>query len=836
VRKVRSSRPWADLQASARGNLTSAWLLLQHAFSREQNPFLEAELRAQARRPAFPRALLLQSASLVLLFVYLLWLAKQPWQNDPFGVQRLLGRHLLTGVAGLHGWMVLHASNSRTLAAARREETARMWEMLLVTPLSASEIVLFKSVYPAFYAGLVALLALPVYLLAAAVSGVPFSQLAMLYVVYALLTVRLVAPLRPPTPGRGRGGRRPRHAAQSFGSLFTWIWLLNLFLGRALRPLSPLGSFLVISWPVMAALVLSTPYAFYRWALPPLVALLALGVPLLVLGLRWATRRLLLHASEAPEAETPSRLRRGVAIVTALVALGYAWPGLIEGGGLSAWMRQGSAPADSIADLAWVLTLLWWLLFGVGSLLGLSEGRLEAGEGPPRRSGGWLGDTATTRGALRALLWLLLPPYLVLVLGCLLSGRSGELAALSRTEHLLVVAAGAAGLTVALARRARTAAAQGEELRSPTAWLLPALLIAAPLFLLFWPDVPAFPLAALSPLVGFLRLLPPTAPLSSEQLASLPWWLSPALNAGAAALLDYRRPARAPGAAASEASARRRQDGRLTRWVEGIADRWDQPVLIHELRAAVRRGDGWRIVGWLGCGGAFLLCLSAFSPGTVTGLATNQPFKLVPGELEGARQLAASVPALLILGLSWPMVFSAPMLGAGSFSRERRKGTLGFLLLTPLREAEIVRQKLISAVAPLLLVLTATFPLAVLAALLSLSTAALWMVFFSYAWLLIACLTGGSFGLLASLVLPGQNDPQGPPVLVIFLVQIAKLWAVVQLQSQLGDTTLRGLEITAFFVVPLVAVEALLGYVSYSASISLLARARHRDVRFVTEK
>ena len=37
---------------------------------------------------------------------------------------------------------------------------------------------------------------------------------------------------------------------------------------------------------------LPTPYQFFRWRLPPLAALLALGVPVFILNLRWAARRL----------------------------------------------------------------------------------------------------------------------------------------------------------------------------------------------------------------------------------------------------------------------------------------------------------------------------------------------------------------------------------------------------------------------------------------------------------------------------------------------------------------------------------------------------------------
>src|SRR5207248_382387 len=111
-----------------------------------------------------------------------------------------------------------------------------------------------------------------------------------------------------------------------------------------------------------------------------------------------------------------------------------------------------------------------------------------------------------------------------------------------------------------------------------------------------------------------------------------------------------------------------------------------------------------------------------------------------------------------------------------------------------------------------------------------------WTFLFGYLWLLVACLTGAAFGTLASLLWPADNDPQAPPTLAMFFLQCGKLYLVVRLQEMLLAVSKNGLQITAWYVTPLVAVEALLGYLAYSASVSLLVRTRHRDLRFVTEK
>ena len=63
----------------------------------------------------------------------------------------------------------------------------------------------------------------------------------------------------------------------------------------------------------------------------------------------------------------------------------------------------------------------------------------------------------------------------------------------------------------------------------------------------------------------------------------------------------------------------------------------------------------------------------------VTGIAGAIPLHLVPKGLEGFRLFFASVMALLLIGLSWPVLLGAPTQGAVTFSTERRKGRLAFL-------------------------------------------------------------------------------------------------------------------------------------------------------------
>ena len=109
---------------------------------------------------------------------------------------------------------------------------------------------------------------------------------------------------------------------------------------------------------------------------------------------------------------------------------------------------------------------------------------------------------------------------------------------------------------------------------------------------------------------------------------------------------------------------------------------------------------------------------------------------------------------------------------------------------------------------------------------------------FGYAWLLIASLTGGALGSLASLLIPRENDPQAVPVMSMVMLQGAKLFAVARLQYALTGASWMNsqLQITGWFVVPLVVLEGAIGLLAFTGCTALLALARRRDLRFLTEK
>ena len=277
-----------------------------------------------------------------------------------------------------------------------------------------------------------------------------------------------------------------------------------------------------------------------------------------------------------------------------------------------------------------------------------------------------------------------------------LPANTFALAWLGRTA---LVAAGAAWLTLVLQRRVRDSTLARRPSDVAAAWLMVLLLIVAPLTLLLWPQPWTLRVAAVSPAVGFLLALPPKASLSLAALGSLPpWWVTPAVNAGAAALLGHRhavpereRRSVAPPAPPSRVPARSpAAPGSLGRWVERFATGNDNPVLVQELRLGARRiGSRWQFSS---ASAAAVICLVAllpvllllydtsvgdYAPGgvplrdylqVVTGIAGAIPLHLVPKGLEGFRLFFASVMALLVIGLSWPVLLGAPTQGAVTFS------------------------------------------------------------------------------------------------------------------------------------------------------------------------
>jgi hypothetical protein len=840
----------------------------RRTFDPWQNPFLAAELRRQTRRGALPRSMLLHVLGLGLLLVLLLWAAWRPWPLFLGSLGPLLRRQMVVGMAALHGWLVVHASTSRAREAAHREEATRMWEMLVVTPLSAPEIVRYKSVYPFLCSCLIAIAVVPLYVLAAAVSGTSPGLIPMLVVVYLLVSVRLVSPVRPFHPRRPQWRSR---TASSGGSLFLWLWVwlwVLTWAGFMLLPLTPLAGGLFLTWPVVAATVLPTPYPFYRVSLPLLVVVAALGPMLFALNLRGAAQRLVARTTETRILTRQDALQQGLGATILFVALGYAWPWLIERGSLGDWFGVGRAPGDSIAALGWLLLFGSWLLFGAGGLLSMDRLRIQAeARRPPGLLDRWLRPTTPRSGLLGAVAVMVAPPLLFLAVCCLLGWRLPGRPGLIWVGQTIVAAGGAAALTGTLARRMRSAVLMGSRQASLITWFLVLLLVVAPLGLLSRPGAGTLRAAALSPLFGFARVLPAKASLSPAGLGALPpWWLSPLLCGAAAVLLEHLWPVRVGLARAASLSASRsmgqyrRQSapGTLNLWVQDLAERMDNPVLLKELRTSARRGGNLRGSGRLAIGAAIGLVallpvllplygteLGAYAPGgiplrsylsVVTEIGKALPIHFFPADLSGVRLFYASVMALLlsILGLVVPL--SAPSLGAGTFAPERRAGTLGFLLMTPLKESEIVRGKLLAAAMPVLLGLALTFPAAATAALLSLSFTALGSLAFAYVWLIIDCFTGAAFGTLVSILLPRESEPMGPPLLAMIFLQGMKLYAVAHLHAAFTGDPQGQLPLLAWYVVPLALLEAGIGYLACGAGEAVLAKARRHDFRFVTER
>jgi ABC-type transport system involved in multi-copper enzyme maturation permease subunit len=191
---------------------------------------------------------------------------------------------------------------------------------------------------------------------------------------------------------------------------------------------------------------------------------------------------------------------------------------------------------------------------------------------------------------------------------------------------------------------------------------------------------------------------------------------------------------------------------------------------------------------------------------------------------------------VIVFGLALCAVCGTPVLGAAAFSRERRQGSLGFLLATPLTSSEIAAGKVLGAAAPVLLAIGAFFPVAGLLAALTLSPVTLWSWLVCFGWLVVAALLGSALGIWSALLIYRESNAQLVPLLTMLAVQTAKLWVAIALYFQSGgDLLFAPLPFYTGPILLLYLLEAALAAAAWQAATRLLGRRRSQDIAFATE-
>lgn len=714
---------------------------------RHDNPFFWKAARAEARRASFFLRLFFTALTLSGLLVGGLTL--QAARPEPLA---LFARWFAVSPAGMlflavstvHAFFVLgaRAALTNSLATEARRQTL---EGLLMTPLQRAEFGLAMAVFPCAGALLVGLAGLPVYVAVYEFGGLEWRDLGWLFVLFLLMsfappTYALPAlsgaAATPDAPQRQATGK-PASTGTGAGPTsaivgFVYLSFLTTLFGRGVSGLGgwvghlkaalppsfgAFGPLFILSLPYALSQSLGAPRGFFRGGLAPLTYLL----PLLVAG--WVASALrtgaALSAGDPQELARLPAFRRAATLsrwsrrVGLLCFLGFVWKPWVLGG------DTGRLLGDVTANPDYGAAGLLLLLGSVAILVALGKaffvgirGKTTAKLRPPVRL-----VRRVTRLALRPLRLALL----IFGLTCLFGQLSpfvppvyhvlGRLALVALASILF-----AAGLVAASGRlRPRTV----------TLLLLFTLLpVGLPFLALSLPAPSACELAALSPSVAWLELFPGSAAwihlFPYWKLGTLPpFWLciaGPTLLGLTGFVWGYSRksaptpetPAKAAKwqavqetLAASlsgvKSAAPVQHEARTAALMGWLTERVDNPLFIHELRTRTRSGQWFQWAYIVPTLLVFGIGAATFYPDVANAFAHSallhffrEPFGARPRAGQPYADLAAIVASwqVYLTGLSGVLV------GENLILQDQQRGTLGFILLTPLGHRQIFWGKL----------------------------------------------------------------------------------------------------------------------------------------------
>ena len=704
------------------------------------NPFLLKAGRIEARR----LLMLLRLGTCVLLLSAVLlgglWAERSYTRTMTSVLGFLLGMSFPAALFVVLSFVhtVLVTGTRTTLSVSLADEAQRgTLPDLLLTPLRRAEMLLAMGVAPARSALLVALAGLPFYILLGefgALTAADIGFLALLFVLISYAPPVYVIPaltggVMTPETALGKfglsGARRPTRqnpaTAIGFSLLFSVFflgqmtgllrggWLGHLLGALHLHMTSSFSFFLFFAWPVYAAQILGSRLDFFHLSVSPLWY----GLPLLVCW--WGASALhsaaALSAGDAAEmARLPvaSRARtvsRWTARAAGLCALALVWRAWVESG------DTATLAGGTFGSPAWDAAGLLLLLGG----LTLPTVCARALETPPRRRG-------VGRGALR-------PPLLVLrrafkravrplgvaaaffLIACALGGLSPFAPPVYALAGKITLAATVSILWAVGVRRLLPTAAKVTT--NALLYVLPLAALAAPIPGAAW-------LAALSPATAWLRLFPDALGLLTSiqvwHVAAPPRWefclIGPALVGSLGGRLLGARPAALPALRPSsdsrsllrsEMEAQRGKRGGLPPQFSAavtksllawVLARTDNPLFTHELRARTRTG---RWVDWLVLGPLALLAAVAAGlayPEILGMFSGMSPFHffgesaLTAGR-SGTSAVWPDLAALLLAAQCYLLGFRGAVVGEGLIARDRQRGVLAFLLMTPLSSRAI---------------------------------------------------------------------------------------------------------------------------------------------------
>lgn len=755
------------------------------------NPFAERDARRDSKRKQPAKAFAWLLGTLSVCTVLLLW-GLSVLQNRSQGVPWLLGGSFGAAlgivVSGIHGGFVSAAARKHAALMLAQEAQRNTLPGLLTLPLPPFQMLLQAGLYP-WKAGMrMALAGLPFYLLAMAAGGLSVWDVLLLYFIFSLLSISFPGWIRPvltgnttlllvaaPTPKTGATvpqSQATQNAAATaaagqtgggFGAIFG-LSMMSMFLfipliaGQAGSlstwrtyipdPVLQLMPLSFLSWPLLAARALVTPFDWFGFPVPPLPFVL-LSVPLGRYLALTRTAEYLQVGTYRDLASLPTYAPRRrwtgwLRVAHLFVVTGYVWKWAITDGGLG-WItpnpmhRVGSTVTMPFApDLVALTGFAYLLLFSavlralfrVSALqawLRPDKQDREEGEAP---SPGSHAAQVVRRFTFRNAATFVVAPFAFAVgyyLACCLMARVWPFPGVVCILAGRMLSIGLSGLLLAYGA--------GRLMGKIPSGLTLLLVLAA----CFGPPE-AHSLAFLSPTLGLLSLGNPSLLRFLPGLAPPPgllavfqqsrWWLWPLVCGGAGVLflsagyiltLVGRRKSAATATSPAETTgetilidptqvgpevfldrlfeqkeAKAKEDTPLGMRAVALLQRvFDNPVAVRELRVRLRGKLSRKMIQGLvilfTVVTTGLLAAPAFSVALGSGLA---------GLLYGAPPSPAAEAAASAL-VCWYVVLLWSSIGIGLamlpavFAPEREKSTLGFLLLTPMRNSSILFGKVI---------------------------------------------------------------------------------------------------------------------------------------------
>ena len=727
------------------------------------NPFVNRERRRDVKRRQPTKLFAWMAGTLLILGglgVWGIWALMRSRFHIPWFLGGDIGTILCILIAGLHVGFVAGSSTNRSVLMLAQEAHRDTLSGLLMLPMSPFQLLLQAGIYPWLVGMRTAFVLLPLYVFCVALDGISWLDLTMLYVVFGMTAVSFPLWRRPilsenalvvaPTQGSlganaamaqtamgaqtTASGVQPANAGNTAGGWMVLVMIVPMLLGvfAAISGLSlsgihdllavyfpePILRLLLpsmLSWPLLMARGLITPFDWFGWHVPPLPFVLVFFVLNRYMQLV-RTSEFLSVGTFRDLVWQPTYLRRrrmegALRIAQMFVVVGYLWIWAVRNGGLGFLIYQGGKIAPAAAGLTGFVYLLlfltiWRALFRANQLATWQHGTKAA-------------KLAVRSLTARAAVRYLAEPCVFFALSTLSCARAARIdpftpSLLTLTGRMLAIGAGGMLLSYGAGR---LVASFGAILGLAVAVLWIVLLSGYHL-------TAVQPLAYFSPTLGMLSLAhTPWNPITSLFEAHTTWWRWP-LECGslgliltltavamrirfAAALPENVTPVTLdPTRVGEEVFADppltlkgekpKQADTPLAlRLIAGLQRVFDNAVMVKELRVRLR---GKLEVGSVR---AMVFVLIAV---TVT---FYQGLPIVPELFGGAMAKALfgrqTIGGAILCCFYIVLLFRALIAGFitfQAFMAERDKSTIGFLLLTPMSALAIVSGKMAGMLVP----------------------------------------------------------------------------------------------------------------------------------------